>query len=399
MQIRIIIAMELRRHIELPQRSFFLFGPRGVGKTHFLRGKLNADAVFDLLDTQLQLDLARRPHELEARIGDKPAGAWIWLDEVQKVPTLLDEVHRLMSLRRWNFALSGSSARKLHRQGANLLAGRASTRTLEGLTWSELTAIKPRLRTVLEWGTLPLVVLEPEAAKDILSSYVNTYIREEIREEGLVRKLEPFLRFLDVAGQLNGTILNIESVARDAQVPRRSVDAYFEILLDTLMGHRLPAFQPAAKVRETAAPKFYWFDPGVARAAARRLDEGLDEISVGAALETVVFAQLRQWERLCGTSRAIAYYRTGSGVEIDFVIVLERKTLSRPAKVVLIEVKASQRWNTHWERPMRELAASGAVRVARMIGVYGGNTTLHNKDISILPFGDFAQALESGELY
>jgi predicted AAA+ superfamily ATPase len=391
--------VDLPRHFDAPKRSFFLFGPRGVGKTYLLRKVLEDPVAFDLLDTRLQLDLTREPHTLESRIGSRAAGRWVWIDEVQKVPAVLDEVHRLIETRRWKFALSGSSARKLHRQGANLLGGRASTRSLEALTWSEMAPLQPRLPQVLEWGTLPMVVLEPEAAKDILSTYVGTYIREEIKEEGLVRKLDPFLRFLDVAGQLNGNLVNAMAVAREAQVPRKSVESYFEILLDTWMAHRLPAFQPGAKVREAGHPKFYWFDPGVARAAARRMDQALDELSRGAAFETLVFAQLRAYERQRGTQRQISYYRTRSGAEVDFVVELERKTLRQPPRVACIEVKSAKRWDSSWEKPMRELAASGTVRTAALVGVYAGETRLERDGVTVLPFSQFVEALEAGELY
>lgn len=394
-----MMFMELERHFDLPNRSFFLFGPRGVGKSHLLRRRLNTSVAFDLLDTRLQLELTRDPHQLEERIGTLPAGAWVWIDEVQRVPALLDEVHRLMELKRWKFALSGSSARKLRRQGANLLGGRASTRTLEALTWSELAPLEPRLKDLLEWGCLPMVALDRANARDILSSYVGTYVREEIREEGLVRKLDPFLRFLDVAGQINGSILNYEGVGRDAQVPRKSVESYFEILIDTLVGHRLPAYEPGAKVREVAKPKFYWFDPGVARAAARRLDEGLDELSRGTAMETLVYAQLRAWEHRKGTDRPIGYYRTGAGPEIDFIVELERKTMHRKPRVVCLEVKSATRWDPKWERPMRELAASGAVRAETLIGVYAGEAKLERNGVRVLPYPHFVKALEAGELY
>lgn len=237
------------RLLDLPGRSFFLFGARGVGKSYLLRAALPDAVVFDLLDTGLQLELARSPAILQARVGPRRRGTWVWIDEVQKVPAVLDEVHRLIEREGWRFALSGSSARKLLRQGANLLAGRASTRHLEGLSFAELGGAFD-LRRRLEWGALPMVVNEPAHARDILASYVHTYIREEIKEEGLVRKVEPFLRFLPIAGMLNGQIVSFENVGREAQVPRKSVVQYFSILEDTLVAYRLPAFQPQVKVRE-----------------------------------------------------------------------------------------------------------------------------------------------------
>ena len=164
------------------------------------------------------------------------------------------------------------------------------------------------------------------------------------------------------------------------------------------MPKRTPKWQPAAKVRESAKAKFYWFDPGVARAAARRLDDPLDDLSRGAAFETLVFHELRARLRALAQDRTIAYYRTKAGDEIDFVLELERKTLQRPAKVILIEAKASRRWRREWERPMRSLAESGAVRVVRSIGVYLGSERLSMGGVEVLPWSDFATELASGAL-
>ncbi|HRZ39347.1 MAG TPA: AAA family ATPase, partial [Candidatus Paceibacterota bacterium] len=282
----------LRRDLPCPERPFFLFGPRGTGKSTWLRQVLADSPRLDLLDAALYLELTRDPHRLETLVGPRPAGAWVVLDEIQKVPALLDEVHRLIETRRWRFALCGSSARMLRRGGANLLAGRALTLALEGFTAAEL-GDRFNLRAALEWGTLPFVALAASDAPDILAAYVNTYLKEEIREEGLVRQVPPFVRFLGVAGQFNGQAVNGHNIAREAAVPRTTVDAYFAILTDTLLGHFLPAWRPGAKVREAAHPKFYWFDPGVARAAAGWLRDPVDRLWLGTALETLVFHGLR----------------------------------------------------------------------------------------------------------
>jgi predicted AAA+ superfamily ATPase len=386
------------RLFRIPTRSFFLFGPRGVGKTWLLGHQLGDANVLDLLDTSLQLELAKDPHSLEARVRARPKAAWIWIDEVQKVPALLDEVHRLMESAGWRFALSGSSARKLLRQGADLLAGRASTKRLEGLSFKELGPAFD-LNHALEWGTLPLVVREADQAREILTSYFHTYIREEVREEGLVRKIEPFLRFLDIAGLLNGQQLNAENVARESGVPRKSVVSYFSILEDTLMGYRLPAYQPQAKVREQAHPKFYWFDSGVARAAANLLHQPVDATWRGTALETMIFHELRVYHRFVQTERPIAYYRTGSGVEVDFIVELERGTPARQALVVCLEVKHAKRWDRRWEAPMLALKDSGKVRIERMLGVYLGETPYRFGQVEVLPLPDFLEALFAGRLF
>jgi predicted AAA+ superfamily ATPase len=389
----------LPRLLALPNRSFFVFGPRGVGKTTWLRQVLPPDTpMFDLLRSDVFLDLARDPSLLEAKVGRRGAGSWVCIDEVQKAPAILDEVHRLIEERRWRFALSGSSARKLRRGGANLLAGRAVTRALGPFSFAEL-GTRYDLDRVLDFGTLPLVVADPDGAADTLSSYVHTYLREEIREEGAVRKIDPFLRFLQVAGVLNGQEFNGGNVSRDARVPRSSVDGYFSILEDTLLGSFLPAYRPQVKVRERAHPKFFWFDPGVARAAAGLLRDPTDAIWRGAALETVVLHELRTYNSTAGRNRPIAFYRTAAGSEIDFVVETRRRTASVPPRIVSIEVKAAARWKREWEEPMRSLAGRDGITVERMIGVYRGKEALTFDRVEVLPVLEFFQRLHAGRIF
>lgn len=387
------------RLLSVPDRSFFLFGPRATGKSTWLRTVLPTARRLDLLDARLTVELTRDPHGLEAHLGDLTARDWVILDEIQKIPALLDEVHRLMEDRRLRFALCGSSARKLKRGGANLLAGRAVLRHMEGLTWHELGAHFD-LERALDWGTLPLVVQAVGDEHEILESYVHTYIQEEIKAEGIVRRVPPFLRFLAVAGQLNGQIVNASNIARDAAVPRVSVDAYFEILVDTLLGHFLPAWQPGVKVRERTRPKFYWFDPGVARFAAGLGSEPVDRTWQGTALETLIFHELRVFNEVRARHRTIAYYRTPAHAEIDFVVeTRKRRTNQRPA-VVCVEVKSADRWDQSWNRAMRDLAASERVHVERMYGVYRGTRRLRfDDDVQVLPVPDFLAALHGGEVF
>jgi predicted AAA+ superfamily ATPase len=192
----------------------------------------------------------------------------------------------------WRFALCGSSARKLRRGGVNLLGGRAITRYLDAFSFKELKKAFD-VKFSLQWGFLPYVQLDRENAADILKAYVNTYIKEEIKEEGIVRRLPPFLRFLNIAGQLNGQLINRHNISREAAVPRSTVDVYFSILEDTLLGHFLPAYRPNIKVREQTHPKFYWFDPGVARAAAGFVYDPVDRLWMGTALENLIYHELR----------------------------------------------------------------------------------------------------------
>ncbi|MBM3878221.1 MAG: ATP-binding protein [Verrucomicrobia bacterium] len=386
------------RLLNCPSRSFFLFGPRGTGKSTWLKQVLPDAPRMDLLDTALHLELCRAPHGLEALVGNRPANSWVVLDEIQKVPALLDEVHRLMESRRWRFALCGSSARRLRRGGANLLAGRALTLNMEGFCSAEL-ARDFDAQFGLEWGTLPSVQTDREQGADILGAYVNTYLKEEIREEGLVRNVPPFLRFLSVAGQMNGQTINAQNIAREAAVPRSTVDTYFAILTDTLLGHFLPAWRPGLKVREVAHPKFYWFDPGVARAAAGWLRDPVDRLWQGTAFETLVFHELRVFNESSRKLRPLAYYRTSAGAEIDFVIETRKRQSAHPPHLVAVEVKLADKWNRSWEKSMRDLATQSGVQVDRMFGVYCGTRSYHFGEVEVLPVTQFLRCLHRGEVF
>ena len=310
----------INRLLMPPQRSFFLFGPRSVGKSFWLRQHFSSVPYFDLLNAETYLELSRNPSILQAKIGNRLPGSWVCIDEIQKIPTLLSEVHRLIEDKGYNFALSGSSARKLRRGDADMLAGRAVTCTMEGFSYAEVKSSFD-LDGVINWGSLPIIYgsQSDKDKADILSAYVNTYIKEEIRQEGIVRNIEPFIRFLEVAGLINGQVINKGNIARNARLPRTTVDVYFSVLEDTLLGHFLPAFRPSVKVREQAHPKFYWFDAGVARAAAGLLNDQVDSIWRGYSLETLIFHELRVYAHVSGKDRRIFFYRTGGGSEIDLL--------------------------------------------------------------------------------
>jgi uncharacterized protein len=386
------------RLLKRPERSFFLFGPRGIGKSTWLHQVLPESFRLDLLDASLFLELSRDPQRLEALVGKKPAGAWVVLDEIQKVPALLDEVHRLMESRRWRFALCGSSARKLRRGGANLLAGRALTLSMESFSAAELgTGFD--LDFALNWGLLPFVLEEPDTAADILAAYVNTYLKEELQAEGLIRNVPPFVRFLAVAGQINGQIVNAQNISREASVARSTVDTYFAILTDTLVGHFLPAWRPGLKVREAAQPKFYWFDPGVARAAAGLLREPADKQWQGLALETLIYHELRVYNDISGKHRCVSYYRTSAGVEVDFIVETSRRRANTSPQVAALEIKRAERWDRKWDKALRALADTDGVRVDRMIGVYCGSRRYDFDNVTVLPVADFVKALFAGEIF
>jgi len=245
------------RHLEVPDRSFFLFGPRGTGKSTWLRQRLPDATWFDLLRMQVVLDLARAPETFRNRVEALPKGSWVVVDEVQRLPPLLDEVHAILAEhgRRYRFALSGSSARKLRRLDVNLLAGRAVTRQFFPLTAAELD-YDCRLDAMLATGCLPMVRSEPKLAVDVLDAYVGTYLREEIQQEALTKDLAAFTRFLEVAALCNGQAVNVAGVAREAGVARPTVARFFELLVDTLIGCWLPAWRPRARIKEVVQPKF-----------------------------------------------------------------------------------------------------------------------------------------------
>ena len=388
----------ISRLLQIPDRSFFLFGPRGVGKSTWLKFNFANARYFDLLDSTLYLELSHSPGKLEAMVGDLPAGSWIVIDEIQKIPDLLDEVHRLIEAKKWRFALCGSSARKLRRKGTNLLGGRAVTRELDSFSWQELGNLFD-LEFSLQWGLLPWVQLDQNNAADILSSYVNTYIKEEIKEEGIVRSLPPFVRFLNIAGQLNGQLINAQNIAREAAVPRSSIVVYFSILEDTLLGQFLPAYRPQAKIRERSHPKFYWFDPGVARAAAGLLFDPLDRVWKGMALETLVYHELKVYNRTQNKNRMIGFYHATSGVEIDFVIETQKRQFTKQAHIVCIEVKMSETWDRKWEQPMRSLNESDKLQVDKMIGVYMGKRAYHFDGVDVLPLEEFFRQLYDNKIF
>lgn len=388
----------IRRLLSRPTRSFFLLGPRGTGKSTWLKHVLPKAPRLDLLDASLYLELARDPHRLEAIVGSCPARSWVVVDEIQKVPALLDEVHRLMESRGWRFALCGSSARKLRRGGANLLAGRALTLNMEGFSAAELSdTFDPDFS--IEWGTLPIVQGDPKQASEILAAYVNTYLKEEVREEGLVRRVQPFVRFLGVAGQMNAQAVNGHNIAREAAVPRSTVDTYFAILTDTLLGHFLPAWRPGIKVREAAHPKFYWFDSGVARAAAGLHRDPVDRVWLGTALETLIYHELRVFNEVTRKFRPLGYYRTPAGVEVDFVIETRKRQSNSPAHIVAIEVKLAKKWNRSWERPLRDLASQPGLKVDKLYGVYTGERAYQFDDVQVLPVVEFLTTLHRGEVF
>jgi predicted AAA+ superfamily ATPase len=378
------------RLLAAPKSSFFLFGPRGTGKSTWLRSQLAGALVIDLLEERRRFEYMRNPSVFYETVVASKA-SWVVVDEVQQVPGLLNEVHRLMEDHRFKFALSGSSARKLRRGQANLLGGRAVVKNMYPLTWEETGGRVRDLDVMLDWGGLPLVLRAEEGERvDVLHAYVSTYLREEIQAEALVRNLASFSRFMLCAGLANAQVTNVSSLSRDAGVQRTTVNGYFEILADTLVGRFLPAWRGKAKVKEQAHPKFYWFDSGVARAMADRLQGTLENESRGALLETFVLQELRAHLHYRRLPENLFFWRTPSGSEVDFV-------WQSGKDMIAIEVKAATKWRAEDYKGLT--AFQEHTKGVRCFGVYRGTETREANGTTVLPLPRFLERLAAGKIF
>ncbi len=378
------------RSLQLPDHSFFLFGPRSTGKTTWLREKLEQALWFNLLLDRDYLPLLQDTGILRKAVEAKAARSWVVLDEVQRIPGLLREVHDLISVHgdKYRFAMSGSSARKLRRMDVDLLAGRVIERRMFPFTSKEL-GFPVDAAKLLTIGALPPIHQKPELAVDLLEAYVGTYLREEIQQEALVKDLGSFGRFLRIAALMNGQVVNTAGIARDAGIARTTVQRYFDTLVDTLVGVWVPGWQPRAKVREAVRPKFYFFDTGVVRTLANRVRDPLSDLEKGPLLETLVLHELRSAISYLNCGGEIAYWRTPAGVEIDFI-------WSRADTSVAIEVKAADQWRREYSSPLRR--ALEEKTVSRGYGVYLGNRSLREGNVRILPLQEFLDHLWAGQV-
>ncbi len=322
--------------------SLFLFGPRGSGKSTLVAERFSSESTIrlDLLDSTVVEQFLRDPSALYAVVHGLPdLITHVIIDEIQKVPQLLDEVHRLIEEKKKHFILTGSSARKLKRGGANLLAGRAFVYHLYALSCFEL---KDRfdLNSALHWGTLPKIfsLSSDNDKNDFLRSYTETYLKEEILSEQVVRKLPAFRKFLEVAAQCNGKIINYANIARDVGVDDKTVKEYFVILEDTLIGFFLEPYHNSFRKRMSEKPKFYFFDPGVVRSLARRLTFPIipQTFGYGDAFEHFVILEFIRLAAYFQPDYRFSYIRTAGDVEVDLVI-------ERPGMPLLcIEIKSSE---------------------------------------------------------
>jgi predicted AAA+ superfamily ATPase len=363
----------------LARRSHFLFGPRQTGKTSLIRHTLKKARVYDLLDTSVFLALSRNPGRLAEEMG--PQDSVVVIDEIQRLPGLLNEVHRLIESRGTRFLLTGSSARKLRRGGVNLLGGRARTQHLHPLTWNEL-GDRFELARAITRGLLPSVYFSDDPQAD-LQAYTSLYLEQEIIAESATRNIPAFSRFLTVAAHCNATVVNFTNVANDAQVARTTVYEYLEILKDTLILVELPAWKKTKKRKPLASSKYYFFDVGVVGALqGRTFRPGTPEF--GEAFETYLLHELLSHSDYV-SGEPLAFWRSSSGFEVDFIL----------GDHTAVEVKAKENVSPQDLKSLRALAEEKKLK--RYICVCLEPRPRTVEGIAILPYKAFLTALGDGE--
>ncbi len=300
-------------------QSYFLFGPRGTGKSTWVKQHLKSALYIDLLAPEVFRSYSAKPERLRNIAEAQNSVSTIVIDEIQKVPQLLDVIHQMMEQRpEWRFVLTGSSARKLKRSGVDLLAGRAVLKSMHPFMAAELED-KFSMDEALTIGMVPLTI-NSERPDETLNAYTALYIREEVQMEGLVRNIGAFNRFLESASFSHGAVLNISDVARDCQIGRKTVEGYFSILEDLLLAFRIPVFRKQAKRNLTFHPKFYLFDAGIFRSIRPSGPLDSPQEVDGAALEGLIAQHLRAWISYSGDLCNLYFWRTKSGNEVDFVL-------------------------------------------------------------------------------
>ncbi len=374
----------LNRYFVPPKTSFFLLGPRGTGKSTLVK-KLFPDALqIDLNSEETFRKFSARPESLVESVSALPQGSAIIVDEIQRVPEILNEIHRLLERKMgWRFILTGSSARKLKRDGANLLGGRAAVETLSPFMAGELGDAFS-LEKALRMGMLPLIhgAEDPERQ---LAAYAGVYLREEVQREGLVRNLGAFSRFLEVASFSHGGVLNTSRLAEDTEVKRSSVEGYLRILEDLLLSFVVPIFSKRAKRNLIAHPKFYYFDAGVFRSVRPQGPFDRPAEIDGQALEGLVAQHLRAWCAYRGQNDRLFFWRTRAGVEVDFVVY-------GSSGISALEVKNTQRIRSEDVAPLRSFWED--YPEAKVALLYRGSQRLEIGGIPCLPCEDFLKAIK-----
>lgn len=364
-------------------------GPRGSGKSTWLRDTFPDAHVFDLLSEATYQRFLANPDSFAGELRAVEKGKLVIVDEVQRLPPLLNEVHRFIEERRFRFILCGSSARKLKRAGVNLLAGRAMRKNMHPFVPEELGSAF-NLDEALRFGLMPIVWNSTEK-DETLAAYAQLYLKEEIQAEALVRNLPGFARFLPLAALFHGQTINVMSIARDAGVARTTVMGYMEILEETLLCFRLPAYEPKLRVRERKTPKWYWCDPGLVRAMKRSSGVVIHE-EKGSLFEGMVAQLLRAYKDYRDLCDEITYWAPHSGAktEVDFLLL-------RGGELIAIEAKSGAAFSETWCKGLRAIAQLKGLK--RRIIVYPKGPQLRTEDgIDVLPFQDLADQLSANAL-
>jgi len=359
----------------LDKRSFFLLGPRQTGKTSLIRHTLPDTLFYDLLDSSTYLALSHSPNRLAEEIGTSIKH--VVVDEIQRIPSLLNEVQRLIETRNVKFLLTGSSARKLRRGGINLLGGRARVKYLHPLTYRELGA-DFNLNHAIQRGLLPSIYFSDDPRAD-LESYAGLYLQQEIMAEGATRNIPAFSRFLKIAAHSNGGIVNFTNIASDAQVARTTVYEYYEILKDTLILRELPPWRKTVKRKPLASSKYYFFDVGVVSALqGRPFLPGTPEF--GEAFETFMMHELSCWSDYV-SGETLSFWRSASGFEVDFII----------GDHTAVEVKAKENVSTQDIKSLRALREEKQLK--NFVCVCLEKRSRDVDGIKIMPYAEFITAL------
>ena len=367
--------------LSLPRgRSAFLWGPRKVGKTYWIHHSLAQAMVIDLLKTDVFADYASRPALLRERYQDRKG--LIVIDEIQKLPPLLDEVHWLIENKGISFLLTGSSARKLRRGHANLLGGRAWRKTMVPLSCLEVDSLE--LERVMVSGLLPPHYLSPQPLED-LRAYVADYLKEEVAGEALIQNIPSFSEFLRIAAISSSELLNYANIARETGVSHRVVRNYFDILEDTYLGFRIPPWKKSRNRRMILTEKFYLFDVGVANYLARRRSL-LGSAEFGKSFEHYILMELRAYQAYKNPDLPISFWRTSTGQEVDFIV---------GEKDLAVEIKAAKRVHEGNVQSLLALKDDGPVKKCVVVSLEEEPRRLSG-GVDVLPWRQFVERLWSG---
>lgn len=371
----------------LLKESYFLWGPRQSGKSTFLRSNFPYSKYYDLLLSSEFRRIVKNPELIKQEFEafseeEKKKIQPIIIDEVQKIPELLDVIQWMMVNLGTRFILCGSSARKLKRGHGNLLGGRALRSVMHPLTFNEIPDFS--IEKALNRGLLPKIYLSNHY-EELLKSYIGDYLKEEILEESLVRNIVAFSNFLDVVALSNGEIINYNNIARECGVSSPAVKEYFQILIDTLLGYYIPAYTKTIKRRAIHAPKFYMFDVGVVNTLAKRgyIEQGSELF--GKAFEHFILMELVAYSDYSCKNFPISYWRSASGIEVDFIV----------DNRIAIEVKSSNQTNSHHTKNIR-LLKEEALLERYIIVSFDKNKRVTNEGIEIYPWELFLKDLWDG---